>query len=161
MILGLVVGLLVVGLDQWTKALIERGLGPAAPVHVYPVIGDVFRLEYGQNTGAAFGLLRQHPLAVFTLALIILVGFGAWLWRQPTARTMNMICLGLIGGGAVGNLIDRIRLGYVTDFIAIGIWPNFNLADSAICVGVVLVLWASMRSSKQSNTVREGSELHV
>ena len=131
-----VVAWLVIAIDQSTKRQIEAQLGPGGAAGRVGVIGDWFALEYAQNRGAAFGLLGSNPSLVTVAAvviLVVLIGYAAtrrvgsaWLWFGA----------GLVAGGAVGNLIDRVRLGYVIDFVAVGRWPNFNVADAAISVGV-------------------------
>lgn len=129
----------VVALDQWTKALIVRDLGPASEVHVVPLVGDWLALEYAENRGAAFGLLGGQPLVVAAVALAVLAMVIVHAVRSGRNSTVLLLGTGLTVGGAIGNLIDRLRLGFVVDFVAIGAWPNFNVADTAICAGVALI----------------------
>ncbi len=97
-----------------------------------------FNLVYSQNTGVAFGLFQQMPLLfLFTSTLITLGLLYAYHIYLPNQVPWVQLAVGLILGGAVGNIIDRVRLGWVVDFISIGWWPVFNLADSAIVVGVI------------------------
>jgi signal peptidase II len=131
--------LAVFALDRWTKAWAVRDL---APVGSRPLFGDWFRLTYVRNTGVAFGLGAGHgfPFAAVTLiALVLVVGLAL----SPRSRTWpRSIALGLIVGGAAGNLLDRLRWGSVIDFLDFGVhenwFPVFNAADSAITVGVIL-----------------------
>jgi signal peptidase II len=136
----------VVAVDQLSKYWIMQHFSLFA---VYPVIPGFFNLTLLTNNGAAFGLLAGHPAAwrqaffigVNCVALVIL-----WLAQRSYGRlsTLCAFSLGLIGGGAIGNLIDRIRFGFVIDFLDVYVgtyhWPAFNLADSAITVGVLLFL---------------------
>ena len=107
----------------------------------------LFRLTHVHNTGAAFGLFQgqSFPLTIVGLvsvALILL--YALFLCRQfPLLdNRLGKLALGLILGGAVGNLTDRLRFGYVTDFIDVGIWPAFNIADSAITVGTIIFAYS-------------------
>jgi signal peptidase II len=108
------------------------------------------RLTHVQNTGAVFGLFQDQS---FILTIIALVGVALiLLWSLFMYRSFplltnipNRIALGLMLGGAVGNLIDRISRGYVTDFIDFRIWPAFNIADSAIVIGVIIVVYYLLR----------------
>jgi signal peptidase II len=116
-----------------------------------------FRIIHIQNTGAAFGLFQGQA---FALAIISLVGVAALLFyallfyrRSPLLGNMlSRIALGLILGGVIGNLIDRLlylfhQLGGITDFISIGIWPAFNIADSAVVVGVIIFAYSLLSSA--------------
>lgn len=142
----LVLALGVVVLDQATKALV------VAKIPLYrtiPVIRGFFDLTHLQNTGAAFGAFAAagsaRPLLVTLLALAVFGGVLAWSLKTPPEHRLLQVALGLIMGGAVGNLIDRVRFSAVTDFLRFYVdrweWPSFNVADSAISVGVVLLAW--------------------
>jgi signal peptidase II len=133
-----IVALFVIALDRVTKAWAVAEL---AHVHTRPWIDDWVRLTYVRNTGVAFGLGagRGLPFAAVTL---IALGLVIMLALQSRSRTWaRSLALGLILGGAAGNLIDRLRWGSVLDFIDFGYrtnwWPVFNAADSAITVGVI------------------------
>lgn len=135
--------LAVIALDQWTKALARTyllgsdGRGPRS----IPLVGDYVRLTYVENRGAAFGLL-QDQTTFFILVGVVVVGVIIASYRQikEPGWTLNL-ALGLQMGGALGNLFDRVRYGYVVDFFDLTVWPVFNVADSAICVGVALLAW--------------------
>jgi signal peptidase II len=133
------VGCLVVASDQWTKSRIEAGLGPGFPSSRIDLIGDWFALEYAENRGVAFGFLGTNPDLVTGVSLVILTLVLVYALRRDGASSWFWLGMGLLIGGAVGNLIDRLRLGYVIDFVAIGPWPNFNVADAAIAIGVALL----------------------
>jgi signal peptidase II len=140
--LGLAV--LVVLLDQSTKRLAEDRLERTGVRSVpLPIVGDFLRFTYVENRGAAFGLL-QDQTAFFVLVGVIVIGVIAASYRYlPRSGFRLHLALGLQLGGAVGNLIDRIRQGYVVDFVDFGYhsnwWPVFNVADSAIVIGVALL----------------------
>ncbi len=136
--------LAVLVLDQLTKWAVVAQLGPQRSDHRWGIIEPVLAFEYVENTGAAFGVLRGQGALLTGLAAIVLGGLLAYYLtvREPSAALTASMTLLL--GGAAGNLIDRIRLGYVVDFVAVGIWPKFNVADSAISVGVVLLAWHLM-----------------
>jgi signal peptidase II len=126
----------VVGLDQGAKALVRHGLAVGDSDSVLPFVD----LVHVRNPGVAFGFLAGGGalvLAITAAALIALVAFFA---RRP-GRRLVWLPTGLLLGGAVGNVIDRVRDGYVTDFVKLPHWPAFNVADMAITVGVLALLW--------------------
>jgi signal peptidase II len=129
----------VIALDQWTKWLIQSNFYPGQSI---PEIG-FFRLTYAQNTGAAFSIFLggNDILAIFSCLgiILVLVYYFVLYRRYPFLETSwNKIALALILGGTAGNLIDRLWLHYVRDFIDIGPWPVFNVADSSTVVGAIL-----------------------
>ena len=133
----------VIALDQWTKQLARIYLyGPDGDgPRTIPVLSDYVRLTYVENRGAAFGLL-QDQTAFFILVGLVVIGVIVASYRQIERPGWSLnLCLGLQLGGAIGNLIDRVRYGYVVDFFDLTVWPVFNVADSAICVGVALLAW--------------------
>jgi signal peptidase II len=127
-----VAALLVVAADQVIKALVARAIPVSASL---PVIPGVLSLTHVQNTGVAFGLLAGvspvvTSLAALTLLAVLIYNGGRWL--QTFGAEAGMV---LMAGGALGNLVDRVRLGFVVDYIDVHVWPVFNLADVAIVVG--------------------------
>jgi len=152
------VACLVIAIDRWTKRQIETGLGPGSAADRIDLIGDWFALEYAQNRGAAFGLLGSIPGAVTAAAVLILVVVVAYAASRHAGSPWLWLGVGLVGGGAVGNLIDRLRLGYVIDFVAVGRWPNFNVADAAISVGVACLAIDVLASPSASEPVRRGGK---
>ena len=135
--------LLLVAADQLSKLGIRSNL--AIGESLFEV--GFFRLTRVHNTGAVFGLFQGQS---FPLTIIALVGVAALLLyalffhrKLPfLGNRLGKLALGLVLGGTVGNLIDRIYLGYVTDFIAVSIWPAFNIADSAIVVGIIILIYS-------------------
>lgn len=126
----------VLAIDQVSKYLIRTNLYRGES---WPESG-LFRLTYGTNTGAAFGMFTNFtPLLI--VASLFAIGFLIYFYRTHAfPHPLLRLAIGLILGGAVGNLIDRVRAGTVVDFIDVGPWPIFNLADSSIVVGITLLI---------------------
>jgi signal peptidase II len=136
---GALCGLVVIA-DQAAKAAIEADLVPGESVDV---LGPL-QLTSAHNSGVAFGLAGGGGTAVIisTLAALALIVF---LFSRDPARPWMWVAVGLLAGGALGNLADRVQSGSVTDFIDLPLWPPFNLADVAITTGVVLLAWVYLR----------------
>jgi signal peptidase II len=141
----------VIVLDQITKALVRHDLGL---YETYEIIPGVVSLVHGRNVGMAFGVFSGGGLPAQAVVLAFLSGAVLLLvlahWRRlADGPILLRLALSLIAGGAVGNLIDRVRLGYVTDFVHVywreHQWPDFNVADSAISIGIVLLLLDAVR----------------
>lgn len=146
--LGCASGVLV--LDQLTKWLVSARLLLGEPV---PVLGDVVRLTLVHNRGAAFGLFPGSRVP-FIIVSILAIAVVLYLFQRDAYRSvLSRVLLGGILGGALGNLIDRARLGYVVDFIEVGVgslrWPVFNVADSAVTLGVIILAWTLARSGRR------------
>ncbi|HEY8393228.1 MAG TPA: signal peptidase II [Thermaerobacter sp.] len=140
----MLIALAVVALDRWTKVWVLARF----QVHESaPAVPGVFRWTYVQNRGAAFGLLQDQTLLLAAVALVVIAVIVYWTPRLPGRALTVRAALGLQLGGAVGNLIDRLRWGFVVDFIDLDFWPLhrwpvFNVADAAIVTGTaLLVLW--------------------
>lgn len=143
---------LTLALDQLTKFVVRQTLEWH---HSWPADG-FFRFTHVQNTGSAFGLFQGHnvPLLIVSLVGIATLAYIYHSQRQPTG--MLRLSIALMLGGAFGNLIDRIHQGHVTDFIDVGPWPVFNLADSAIVVGLIAMGWLLItRREKESGDEEE------
>jgi signal peptidase II len=123
--------------DQLTKLAVTATIGPGRAVSRLDIVGGPVALEYAENRGAAFGVFAGlGPLLAFA-AVVVLAGMLVYHARADASPLWQTVAFGVVAGGALGNLIDRIRLGYVVDFVAVGPWPNFNVADSAITLGIV------------------------
>lgn len=129
---------LVLGIDQLSKYIIRANFQPNESL---PVINSVFHLTYVNNPGAAFGLLAYKTPVFVTVTLLVAVVILVAYRFLPPDRILLRLALALMLGGALGNLIDRLRFGYVVDFLDFRIWPVFNLADMAIVGGVILLCW--------------------
>jgi signal peptidase II len=134
----------VVVLDQLSKAWLVSNL---APGEVVEVVGDAIRLIFSQNSGALFGLFRDQAL-LFGIVSLGVIGLIVAYHRHSGRSLYLSIALGLLLGGALGNVIDRLRLGYVVDFVDIGIgnlrWYTFNVADAAVSTSIVLLIAVSI-----------------
>ena len=130
---GLAIG--VFFLDQLTKSVIREHLLPGQSI---PEEGW-FRITHVTNTGAAFGLFTNQSVFLLATTLVGLTAIVAYYVYPPVNTPFLTVSLGLQLGGAIGNLVDRLRLGHVTDFLDFRIWPVFNVADSAIVVGVCVL----------------------
>jgi len=165
--LYLLISLTVLAVDQWSKWLVEMQLDPH---HVVPIIPKLLNLTNVRNTGVAFGLFAAHDNASRTWVLSLLgmaaLGFRAYYFRQIHHRERGLlVALALVLGGAIGNLIDRLASGGVTDFIDFYLgryhWHTFNVADSAITIGIALMILSSLRrdepapaEAEETNTLR-------
>lgn len=134
----------IVILDQLTKAWLASFLAPGESVRV---VDDLLRLVHAQNTGGLFGLLRGQAVPFALISLVVVAMIVAYHGRSGRNLYLS-ITLGLLLGGALGNLLDRVRLGYVVDFVDAGIgtlrWYTFNVADAAISFSILLLLAASI-----------------
>lgn len=137
-IVGLV-AVVVLFLDQLTKAWIVSALAPLSSPRV-GLLGNWLSLEYSENRGVAFGLLSGLGPLIVVAPLVVVVILAVLYLSTGTPPIWQSIGIGLLTGGAFGNLADRLRLGYVVDFVSVGRWPNFNVADSAITVGAVILV---------------------
>lgn len=153
----------VVALDQVTKAWVQA----AFRLHESrPVVDGLFHLTYVRNPGAAFGLFSRYGeafrrpffLAVTAVALVVI---GVVVKRLPSGRPWTTAALALVFGGAVGNLVDRLRWGEVVDFLDVfwrtHHWPAFNVADSAITVGITILVLIELFGGKKDEAGKHGS----
>jgi signal peptidase II len=147
----------VVILDQATKAWLVSTLGPGERLSI---IGDLLRLAHSQNSGALFGLFRDQAY-LFALASIGVVAAIVWYHRSSGRNTLLSIALGLLLGGAIGNMIDRLRLGYVTDWVDIGLgdlrFYTFNVADASITCSILLLIVLAIWPTRPDATPTTGS----
>ncbi|MDD5352778.1 MAG: signal peptidase II [Candidatus Omnitrophica bacterium] len=152
------ISILVIIIDQLTKVLFSRILTLNNSI---PVIKNFFHLTLVYNTGIAFGILKGSSgiILIATIIGLILIIYslkkdflsqGQSLSRKTLF--IRKMAIGFILGGAIGNMIDRLHLGYVVDFLDFRIWPVFNLADSFITVGAVILFWSLFISHKSQKT---------
>lgn len=133
----------VVILDQFSKYIVVENMALGESI---PIIEEVFHLTYILNPGAAFGMFAHNRLFFIAIAVIV-IGIIIWARKEILASPWEVKAgCGLFLGGAIGNLIDRARQGLVIDFFDFRIWPVFNIADIAICIGVGLIIWNLLKT---------------
>lgn len=158
---ALLTAIIVIALDQWTKALIVANFSPPGSKPVFPLVGKYLVIDYIQNRGAAFSFLEDNGLflTIFIVVAIVIVGILYFRMLNNGSLAYKLV-FGLIVGGAIGNLIDRaVNGGYVVDFVSFRIpeasyaFAVFNVADACISCGVVLlflfVLFSGMGRHKE------------
>ena len=159
----LVISAVIIVLDIWTKALVLARIDLHDAI---PIIPNLLQLVHVRNTGAAFGIGANAESALVPIllnfgAIIVFCVVVAYALRSPVNERVLQVGLHLILGGAIGNLIDRFRFGYVVDFVDVFLvwggrehhWPAFNVADSAICVGIVLLFFDMRKKPVEENSV--------
>ena len=144
----LVLAAVIVGADQLTKWIIRSQLERGDSWDLLPV----FKIVHVTNSGAAFGILQNAgPLLVVT-SLLGMAALFVFIFNPGFAHPLTRLGLALMLGGAVGNLIDRIAVGRVVDFLKVPHWPAFNVADSAITIGVLILLWSTLQEPGTQST---------
>lgn len=134
----LILAMAVVVIDQWSKYYVQTHMSLGMSI---PLIPSVFHLTYILNPGAAFGIL-ENQRTFFVIVGLLMIGAVVYLYpRIPANMRLLRLGTGLMIGGAVGNVIDRIQTGHVVDFFDFRIWPIFNIADIAIVVGVSCIIY--------------------
>ncbi len=154
------IALVVLIADQASKAWILENIPLNTTLDLFPPLGNIFLLTHITNAGAAFGLFPQLSI-VFTFVALAVSFAIVWYHRSiPAGQWLVRLSLGLQLGGAIGNLVDRLRFGYVIDMLYVRFWPVFNVADSAIVCGVALLMWHLMRNAPKENaaTPADGME---
>lgn len=150
MLFGIV--LLLIALDQWSKSLVREQIALGSEVYPIPFLAPFFRFTYWKNTGAAFGIFQNANMPLLILSVLISL-VVLWLYFKSEEEPLAFrISLAMMLGGAIGNMIDRIRFGFVTDFIAVGRFPVFNIADSAVTVGVAIMLIAMLIQERKAKS---------
>lgn len=146
---------LVLALDQLSKYLVRSRLAFGETWSPFPWLAGVARVVYWNNTGAAFGLFPSGGLLFTFVAVIVSLAILYYYPRLPQGHSLLRLALGLQLGGAIGNLTDRLLHGTVIDFISLGSFPVFNLADSSISFGVailIITMWIDERRAKASQS---------
>ncbi|MFH1563507.1 MAG: signal peptidase II [Nitrospirota bacterium] len=146
----------ILGLDRFSKFIVQQTMSEGESI---PVLPHIFSLSYIQNEGIAFGFFANHSGQWLIITSLLTVGIILFLlFRLKTINLWLALAFGLILGGAMGNLWDRICLGGVVDFIDIGYknyrWPAFNLADSMICIGVLMLFVTINKKEGKDNASR-------
>lgn len=144
----LLIAIIVVVTDQMSKYYIESHMHLGMSI---PVIENIFHITYVLNPGAAFGML-EHRTSFFIVVALLLVAAVIYFYpRIPSGHLLLRTGIGLQVGGAIGNVIDRVKTGYVIDFFDFRIWPVFNIADMAIVGGVGIIILSVFRSQQREN----------
>ena len=149
----------VIVADQVTKRIVQTSM---ALHDSTPVLGDFFRLTYIHNSGAAFGLKIGSPFVHTAISIVALFAL-VWLFRSvPRENRIMRPALSMVLGGALGNIIDRVRLGMVVDFFDVGIgnlrWPVFNVADSFVTIGILLIALSYLRQEPHKELAPSDSD---
>jgi len=141
------------GIDRYIKFLVQTNLIPGETLKVIP---KVFHLTYVLNPGAAFGLMAGQTWIFIVTAVLVISGIIYGQFRIPRKEKITRLALGIIGGGALGNLYDRLVIGRVVDYLDFQIWSYvFNFADSMIVIGVGLLMLAIYRDEKKATSKSE------
>ncbi len=165
MLIALFIVLAVIGADQLTKALVLRFLPAEGDSAV--LLPGVFRFTHVDNTGVAFGLLKDARWAYMIVSVIALILVFVYLWVAGRKNRLETVSISLILGGGIGNMIDRIFRGYVVDFLDFCAFPKiwnyvFNVADACVCVGVALLVLAlilgEVRNAKEKKKALSDGE---
>jgi signal peptidase II len=153
----LVAGIIII-LDQWTKMLVRTNIPDYTSMVPIPALQDFLIFEHVHNYGAAFGILQGLGGPLIIVAVVVSLAMLFYIRYIPAAAWFVLVLLGLQLGGAIGNVIDRINQGYVTDFVRLGIpgiyyIPNFNVADNAIVFGVIglgiYIMWSDFKKQRE------------
>lgn len=142
-----IIAVLVVLADQASKAWITNNLSPGQSIPL-----GVILITYVRNSGAAFGLMANQNLLIIFAVLVGVAAIILYYAYPPFQTIWIRISMGLLLGGAVGNLIDRLRYGFVVDFIDLRVWPVFNVADSAITTGICLLAYYLLFRASKTKT---------
>ena len=150
--LGILVVLIVI-LDQLSKSYIQANMRLGESI---PILPDIFHITYILNPGAAFGLFADQTFFFIALAVVMMLAVVCFYPAIKKETAWMQIGVGLLVGGAVGNLIDRIQIGKVVDFFDFRIWPIFNIADIGIVCGAFLIIVASFLEKDKSEVNTHG-----
>ncbi|MEE0510561.1 MAG: signal peptidase II [Peptococcaceae bacterium] len=136
-ILPYLFAIIVLLVDQGSKALVREQMSLGESI---PVIKNVFHLTYIENTGVAFGMFSGHTNLFVIVSLMVLIGLIVFAWKEGPNSLLMHYGIAMVVAGALGNIIDRIMKASVTDMFDFQIWPIFNVADIAVCVGFGLLV---------------------
>ena len=143
-----ILAVFVLGLDQWSKYLVRASMQMGESI---PIMDSIFHLTYIENEGVAFGLFSGHTNIFVLVSILVLIGLLIFVWKESSQSLLLHYGAALVVSGALGNIIDRAMKASVTDMFDFRIWPIFNIADIAVCVGfVLLVLYLFFSSEDKS-----------
>jgi signal peptidase II len=146
------IALVIVFLDQWTKNMVRTLIPFGQSWSPWSWLEPYLRIVHWQNTGAAFGMFQRYGMVFTVLAFIVSIGILYYYPQVPRKEWAMRLAMAMMLGGALGNLIDRLTQGTVTDFVSVGTFAVFNVADACISVGtliLILALWNSERKQKK------------
>lgn len=149
----LILGIITLVVDQLVKFYVRGNMYLGQSI---PVVEDIFHITYVLNPGAAFGILENQRWFFIAICIAIFIGVGIFYKSLQREGVMFRYGLGMLLGGAVGNLIDRIQTGLVTDFLDFRIWPVFNIADIGICIGAAMIVLSLMQDMWQEDKYKMG-----
>lgn len=155
---------IVIGLDQWTKALVRASLSVGESFPLFPNFLPFIKIVNWYNRGAAFGIFQNSGTIFIVLAFVVSIFIISYYPQVPKEDWAIRIAMGMQMGGALGNAIDRLMRGFVTDFFAVGSFPVFNVADSAISVGAVIFIlgvWASEKKLKEETILFNDQSINL
>ncbi len=155
------ISVVIISLDQWTKMLVRANLGLGEMWNPWPWLSPYARIIHWYNTGVAFGMFQDKGMLFTILNSIIALLIFIFYPRLSEGDWFLKIALSMQFGGAIGNLIDRITIGHVTDFISVGNFAVFNVADASVTVGVgvmILGLWIQDKREKEKKTMDDGQQ---
>jgi signal peptidase II len=142
-------------LDQISKFLIVQNIPLWGYWSISDKIARLFRFTFTTNTGAAFGMFPKFGTVFMIIAIVVVIGIVIFSHQLPVESTWVRVSLGLQLGGAMGNLVDRISRGFVVDFLDVGFWPIFNIADVAVVVGVCMLVYYFLEQENISGTAQD------
>lgn len=154
----------IIGADQWTKYLVRTNLAINETWSPWGWLEPYARIVHWMNTGAAFGMLQEFGGVFTVLSILVSIAIIYFYPQVPRQEWPVRLALGMQMSGAVGNLIDRLSHGYVIDFVSVGRFPVFNVADASISMGVVALLlgvWIKDRQHKHAPTQQEDASGEV
>jgi signal peptidase II len=149
---------IIVILDQWTKNLVRSLIPFGESWSPWQWLEPYARIVHWQNTGAAFGMFQRYGLLFTVLAFVVAIAILYYFPQVPRNEWVMRLAMAMMLGGAVGNLIDRLTQGTVTDFVSVGTFAVFNVADACISVGTAILIFAVWNGERKQKKLAEASQ---
>jgi signal peptidase II len=156
-----IIAISVILLDQLTKEIVRSNMPLYTSWAPFPAVENFFRFTHATNTGVAFGLFQNGNGLFAIFASAIAIGIIVFNQRLSTGNPLLRVALGLQLGGAIGNLIDRLMQGWVTDFLDFGPWPVFNVADMAVVGGVILLAYIMLQEDRKESARQKEAKVKI
>jgi signal peptidase II len=153
------IALIIVLLDQWTKNMVRTLIPFGQSWSPWSWLEPYLRIVHWQNTGAAFGMFQRYGMVFTVLAFIVSIGILYYYPQVPRNEVAMRLAMAMMLGGALGNLIDRLTQGTVTDFVSVGTFAVFNVADACISVGTLILILALWNSERKQKKLAEASQV--